>query len=239
MEATFAPVKRSALHEVHQALGAVWVEEAGWQRPRAYAAPEAEAAGVRAGVGLLDESPLGKLALSGRDAAAVLGIGGNGPGERNGLARRLRLEGEGPAVSTLALPLAPDELLLLTAPGEVPRLAARLASRLASGSCAHLTDLTSALAALRLAGPRAPELLPKLFALDLAPRAFPNLAVAQAPLAKVRAVVVRDDSGPLPGYLMLVPRDLAEYIWQAICEAGHEIGLAPIGTAALARLGPE
>ncbi len=237
MGATFTPVKRSALHEVHQALGAVWVEEAGWQRPRAYAAPEAEAARVRAGVGLLDESPLGKLALRGRDAAAVVGGSGNGAGRSNGLARRLRLDGDGPAVSTLALPLAPDELLLLTAPGEVPTLAARLAPRLAG--CAHLTDLTSALAALRLAGPRAPELLPKLFALDLAPRAFPNLAVAQAPLAEVRAVVVRDDVGPHQAYLVLVPRDLAEYIWQAICEAGRDVGLAPVGAAALTRLGPE
>lgn len=230
MQATFTPIARSALHEVHEALGAAFAEAAGWQVPRSYANPEQEAARVREAVGLVDASVLGKLALRGRDAAALVGSG-DGHGR---VARRLRLEGDGPA---LALPLAPDEWLLLTAPGGAPGVAARLTPRLAG--CAHLTDLTSALAALRLAGPRAPELLPRLFPLDLSPPVFPNLAVLQGPFAKVRAVIVRDDLGPLPSYLLLIPRDVAEYLWEAILEAGHEVGLAPVGVAALPRLGPE
>lgn len=233
--AAFTPIRRTALHEVHELLGVVWSEEDGWRIPRSYTAPEAEAAGVREGIGLLDASALGKLALRGRDAAAILG--GSGNGRLNGLARRLRLEGEAP-VAALALPLAPDEWLLLTAPGDAGRLAARLADRLA-GACAHLTDLTSAFAALRVAGPRAPELLPRLLPLDLSPEAFPNLAIAQGPLAKVRAIVIREDPGPHPGYLLLVARDVAEYVWGAVLEAGRELGLGPVGTAALPLLGPE
>lgn len=233
MQVAFTPIARSALHEVHEALGAVFAEAAGWQVPRSYATPEEEAIRVREAVGLFDASALGKLALRGRDGAAVVGSG-DGSGR---LARRLRLEGDGPAVSALALPVAPDECLLLTAPGAAPGLAARLTPRLAG--CAHLTDLTSVLAALRLAGSRAPQLLPRLCPLDLSPPAFPDLAVAQGPLAKVRAIVVRDDLDPLPSYLVLVPRDVAEYVWGAVLEAGREVGLAPVGAAALPRLGPE
>jgi len=228
------PIARSALHETHEALGAVFAEAAGWQVPRSYAPPEEEATRVREGIGLLDASALGKLALRGRDAAVVLG--GSGNGRPHGLARRLRLEGEAPGFA-LALPLAPDEWLLLTTPSDTPRLAARLADRLAGG-CAHLTDLTSALAAFRVAGPRAPELLPRLLPLDLSPPAFPDLAVLQGPLAKVRAVVVREDLGP-PGYHLLVARDVAEYVWEAVLEAGRELGLTPVGAAALPLLGPE
>ena len=67
--ARYAPKRLLPAHAEHEALGAHWREAGGWMRPACYprkgeAAAQAvqrEAANVRAGVGIFDASPLGKI----------------------------------------------------------------------------------------------------------------------------------------------------------------------------------
>jgi glycine cleavage system aminomethyltransferase T/NADPH-dependent 2,4-dienoyl-CoA reductase/sulfur reductase-like enzyme len=74
------PERRTPLHEVHLAAGAVMELMGGWMRPRyyagngrdAYAAGVAEAACVRQTGGICDGSTLGKIEIAGPDAAAFL-----------------------------------------------------------------------------------------------------------------------------------------------------------------------
>ena len=77
-----APVRRLALHEMHQAYAPIWQPLGYWFRPRAYPRSEErlaeaalrEARTVRGAVGMTDVSTLAKFEISGPDAAALLEI---------------------------------------------------------------------------------------------------------------------------------------------------------------------
>ena len=66
------PVRRSALQNWHEAHGASPLLAGAWVRPDHYGDPEGEAANVRANVGLIDVTPLGKLDLRGSDVPKLL-----------------------------------------------------------------------------------------------------------------------------------------------------------------------
>ncbi len=210
----FRPYKVSALYGAHQTLGAQWVEEGGWRLPKSFADPEVEAERVRQSVGLQDVSAIGKLDLKGRDVERLLA----------GLA---------PPDHLSVLRLRPDHILILTLPGRQGQVAEGLLQVLSRTSCcAHLTDVTAALAALALVGPRAHEVLSRLTSLDLRSDAFPNGACAQGGLAKVHAIILREDWDDLPAYRLLLGRELGEYGWEVIRKAGASLGLVPFGLAA-------
>ena len=209
----FRPYKVSALYRVHLALGARWAEEGEWRLPESFAHPEGEVERVRQSVGLQDVSAIGKLDLKGCDVERLLA----------GFAL--------PGVSLFRL--RPDHFLLLTLPGRQGQVSEVLLHALSqSPCCAHLTDLTGALSAFALVGPRAPELLAKLTSLDLRSHVFADGVCVQGALAKVPAIIVRQDRGPLPAFSLLLPRDLGEYGWEVIREAGENLGLVPFGLAA-------
>jgi heterotetrameric sarcosine oxidase gamma subunit len=209
-----ARYKVSALHQTHLALGARWVEDGEWRLPGDYGDPEAEAGRVRQSVGLQDVSAIGKLDVKGREAARLLA----GVASWDGLS---------------ALRLRPDHFLVLTPSGQEARLVETLGRRSnQSASCAHVTDVTPALSALALVGPRARDVLAKLIALDLRADRFPDGTSAQGGLAKIHAVVLRRDWGGLTAFSLLVPRELGEHAWETLREAGEEFGLVPFGVAA-------
>ena len=78
--ALFDPERTTALHDWHVAHGAVFEDVGQWKRPRYYPQPGEEmddavlreCAAVRTSVGILDGSTLGKIDVSGRDAAELL-----------------------------------------------------------------------------------------------------------------------------------------------------------------------
>jgi glycine cleavage system aminomethyltransferase T/NADPH-dependent 2,4-dienoyl-CoA reductase/sulfur reductase-like enzyme len=77
-----APVRRLALHDLHQAHAPLWQPLGYWHRPRAYPLPGEtlgqaslrEAKAVRTNVGMTDVSTLAKFEIAGPDAAAFLEI---------------------------------------------------------------------------------------------------------------------------------------------------------------------
>lgn len=208
------PYKVSALYRAHLALGARWMEEGEWRLPESFADPEVEVEQVRQGVGIQDVSAIGKLDLKGHDVERLL----------DGFASKDHLA---------VLRLMPDHILLLTSPGQQGQVAEGLLKTLSQApGCTHLTDVTSALSAFALVGPRAREVLAKLTSLDLRSHAFPDGVCAQGGLAKVHAIILREDWGQLLAYRLLLEREHGEYGWQVICEAGAEFSLVPFGLAA-------
>ncbi len=208
------PYKVSALYRAHLALGARWVEEGEWRLPDSFAEPEEEAKRVRQAVGLQDVSEIGKVDLKGRDVERLL-------------------DGFAPQDHLSVLRLTPDHFLLLTPPERQGQVTGTVLQRLSQASdCAHLTDVTSARSAFALVGPRAPEVLAKLASLDLRPHVFPDGACAQGGLAKVHAIIHREDWRRLPAYHLFLEREHGEYGWEVILEAGANLGLVPFGRAA-------
>ena len=65
-------LKKSPLHDRHEALGARFAEFGGWTMPLQYAGIVSEHRAVRDAVGIFDVSHLGKARIAGPDAAAFL-----------------------------------------------------------------------------------------------------------------------------------------------------------------------
>lgn len=218
-------VRRSPLSHRHAREGASWVaESAEW--PKAYRAPDRESAALRQAAGLLDWGPVDKYTIKGVQADVV--ANGVAPGAPIGSAFATTIEGQ-PAVVLL---VAPDEtLVLLPFGGSAAALPGLLTSAASS-----MTDLSSGLSSFRLTGPSAPRLLQELSLADLGPVRLPDGHVVQAPLAGIHATIARIDRAGVPSYTILVPRDLAEYAWDAILESGQPFGVIPVGAAAFEAL---
>lgn len=95
------------------------------------------------------------------------------------------------------------------------------------------TDVTSVYASFRLAGPRSKDVLSKLTSLNVADVALPNLSCAQADVAHVHTIALREDMGSSPAFHLLVSREYGESVWEAIVHAGNEFHLCPFGLNAV------
>ena len=210
------------------------VDGHGWQRPSSYTSAEDELDGLRNAVGLCDVSPAGKLLVQGEAIDAYLGAAFSEIAELpGGGVLRQQPKGGGPQV-TLAR-LAGDEVLVFTGPGQAPALAETLGE--AADRCVHVVDVTSALAGIKIAGPQSSHLLAAVTELDTSPQAFDDLSCAQARIAEVHGTLLRLDAGDLLSYELYVDRGYAEYIWEALMEAGAHLDVVPFGSEALAQLG--
>ncbi len=83
-----------------------------------------------------------------------------------------------------------------------------------------------------VSGRLAPEMLAKLCGVDLSPRVFPPLEVAQTSVARAGAIVVRWDLGPTLAYHLLPGAALAEFLWDCLMDAMVEYGGRPAGLEA-------
>lgn len=232
---TFRPVRMSAMQAAHVALGASFTEigtETGeWRVPVAYgASPEEEVRRARAGVGLADASACGKIEVRGDQVPALLAKPGGLTALPAGSARRAGLGG----ADVLAARLAPDQLLVLTRPADTTTVTRLLAEAVDGLGCGHLWDLSAGFAAVDLVGPHVPRLLARLVPLDLG--AVPPLGVVQGGLARVPAILIRLDRPGLPLVRALVGRECGAFVWEALVEAGHDLGLVPVGATARALL---
>lgn len=224
------PYRVSAMYDAHRALGATFRDDGDWRVPDAYTTPQEEVAKALAGVGLADASACGKLSVRGEGIDAILAKAAEIERFGVGVAERVHIGG----ARVLTLRPVSDELLVL-APAAGTAAVLDVVGQVAAGlGCAHLTDLTSGLAVLDLIGPRAPELLARLSPLDLVP--VPVLGVVQGELARVHAILIRLDRppAPVPAFRAVVAREYGAFVWESVVEAGHDLGLVPVGAAARA-----
>jgi aminomethyltransferase len=225
------PVRLTALYHAHVAAGAALVERDGWLLPRSYGNPAVEQTAAREAVGLLDISESGKVDLKSDDLDAALGAAFKGIGRVD--VGRAVPAGEGG--TTRVCRLTDGQALLVTAPGALQNTLDALGKVASAQSCTHVTDLTSALCALRLLGPKAPAVLERLSWLDLAPDRFADGALAQGSVARIHALIVRRDAAGRrmqdapTGYDLYVDRDLGAYLWDVVLEQGAPLGLKPVG----------
>lgn len=224
------PYRVSAIYDAHVALGATFRDEGDWRVADVYTTPEAETERALAAVGLSDASACGKLVVRGDGIDAVLAKAAAIDRFAVGTAERVLVEG----ARVLALRPASDELVLLSPVVDAAAVLDVVASAAAGVACAHLTDVTAAFAVLDLIGPRALELLARLCPLEL--RALAPLVLVQGELARVHGLLVRLDRPAEPAFRGLVAREYGASVWASLVEAGHDLGLVPVGAAARAHL---
>lgn len=243
-----APRRLSPQHDWHAAAGAVFREEAGWQRPVAYPLPgetvahavERESLAVREKVGLHDAAPLGKIEVQGPDAGAFLdrvftnGWSGLGVGR---LRYGLMLTAEGTVLDDgIGGRLAPDRYrLLVGAPRSATVIAHLKACRAAWPELrVFVSDVTEHWATILLTGPRCRDVLGRLAPdLYLGARAFPFMTVQDAAVAGVPGRVARIGFTGELSFEILVPWSRGMAVWQAALEAGAAFGITPLGLGAM------
>lgn len=252
--ATARGVRKSVLHDRLAARGACFGEVMGWERANWFAAPGEEAIyryswhrqnwfarsadehrAVREAVGVFDQSSFAKLRMEGPDATIVLGRLCAGdvdvPIGRIVYTQMLNRHG-GIECDLTVTRLADDAYLIVTAAAAGTHDAAWIRRGLGDAR-ATLTDVTSSMAVLGVMGPRSRDLLTRLTPADLSNAAFPYLTsrdvwLASAPVRASRVTYV----GEL-GWELYVPTEFAAGVYDALIDAGSDLGLAHAGYHAM------
>jgi sarcosine oxidase subunit alpha len=229
----YEPVKRSPLHGRHEQLGAKIMWTGAWKRPHSYGDPEAEVRAVHEGLGVIDVSTLGKILVEGPDAAELLErlYPNRFADLRTGRIRYGVLTTDGGRImddGTIAR--LGDDLFYVTT-----------TSTGSEGVCewfewwnavwgydAEIVNVTGALAAVNLAGPRAREALASITGADVSNDAFKYLDAKEIDVACVRCLALRIGFVGELGYELHCAASEAVQLWDALVELGATpFGLEP------------
>jgi sarcosine oxidase subunit alpha len=249
--AHFRPARRTPMHDWEAANGASFVEVGPWYRAQWYARPgeagwrdsvDREALAVRAGVGICDVSTLGKIEVTGPDAAALLDIAYANSIATLAVGRvrygvMLREDGFVMDDGTVAR-LAPDRFFVTTTTANAGRVMQHLEfchQVLRPSLDVSMLSVTDAWAQVSIAGPRARDLLAAALdaGTDLSNQALPHMGCTQAAIGGVPARLYRlSFSGEL-AYELGVPADYGEAMMRHLMERGAPLGATLYGTEAL------
>jgi sarcosine oxidase, subunit alpha len=228
------PMQRTSIHHRHEEMGAQMMWTGTWRRPHSYGDPEAEAQAVHATVGVIDVSTLGKLVVQGPDAAEFLErlypnrFGDMKPGRiRYGVlgsdAGRIMDDG------TIARLGDETYYVTTTSTGAGAVLEWFEWWNAVWGLDAEIVNVTGALAAVNVAGPRSRELMRRLTELDVSNEAFPYLDAQQALVAGAPALVLRIGFVGELGYEIHLPSPYGEHLWDTVLAEGADLAVRPFG----------
>jgi len=186
-------------------------------------------------LGLCDLSPLPRLGIKGAETADWLsGQGIDVPAESNQTVRQKS--------GVLAARLAPAELLLLAglsgdgAPLDALAAAWRSEPTPPQSPRGYLLPRRHSHFWFLLSGDCTAPMFAKICGVDLRPGKFSNGRIAQTSIARMNAVVIRDDRGGVPAYHLLGDSASAEYLWDCLLDAMAEFDGAPVGLSAVQAL---
>jgi sarcosine oxidase subunit alpha len=241
----FHPQRTTPLHERHRGDGAVFMQAGHWLRPEYYRqrgkrkaeTVREEALAVRRSVGIIDVGTLGKMEISGPDAAEFLErvYTGRFASLKVGMTRYALMVDESGVIidDGVVARLGKDRFYFTTTTtgsASVYREMTRLNTQW--GLRAGIVNATGAYAAMNIAGPRSREVLAGVTGLDLAEAAFPYLGAREADVAGVPARLMRVGFVGELGYEIHVPADGALAVWDALVAAGRAHGIRPFGVEA-------
>ncbi|RUV53549.1 FAD-dependent oxidoreductase [Mesorhizobium sp. M7A.F.Ca.MR.228.00.0.0] len=248
--ATSRNVRRSPLHEHLKARGAVFGEVAGWERANWFAREgqereyryswkrqnwfdnqREEHLAVRNGVGLFDMTSFGKIRVEGRDACAFLQrLCANdmdvAPGK---IVYTQMLNQRGGIESDLTVSRLSVTAFFLVVPGATLQRDLAWLRKHVADEFVVITDVTAAESVLCLMGPDARKLIQKVspndFSNDKNPfGTFQEIEIGMG-LARAHRVTYVGELG----WELYVSTDQAAHVFEAIDEAGADVGLKLCG----------
>ena len=249
------PTRRTSMHAWHAEHGARFVNAGLWKRPHSYPRPgeseddaaDREARNVRANVGVVDVSTLGKIELQGRDVAELLNRVYINRWDNLAVGRcrygvMLREDGIVRDDGTTSRLDATHYLMTTTTAnaGAIMQTIERLLQIDWPELDVYATSVTEQWAAAALSGPKSRDVLAQLVDIDVGNDAFPFLAVTTCN--------VRTAAGMLPArlfrmsysgelaYEIHVRADRGQAMWDGVLEAGAPFGIMPYGTEAMSTL---
>jgi glycine cleavage system aminomethyltransferase T/glycine/D-amino acid oxidase-like deaminating enzyme len=260
-------VRVSPFYECEKALGAVFFETAGWERPQWYESNRklldeygdrvmpravewdarwwspiinAEHLAMRDRVGMVDLSAFAVLDLTGPGALDY--VQKMAVAQMNGPVGRVvytsLLNEHGGIKADLTIQrLGTNHFRVVTGGFDGMRDKKWFADHLPTDGSVQLFDATSAWATLGVWGPRSRELLQSLTKADLSNAGFSFATCRNVDFGPVRAVASRISYVGELGWELYVPFEQGARLWDLIWDAGQRFGLVPVGIGVYATTG--
>ena len=249
--ATARGVRRSPLHEHLKARGAVFGEVAGneranwfardgqareyqysWNRQNWFENQKDEHLAVRNGVGLFDMSSFGKIRVEGRDAMAFLNrLCANQMDVAAGrIVYTQMLNHKGGIECDLTVTRLAESAFFLVVPGAtLQRDLAWLRKNLTSDEFVVITDVTAGEAVLCVMGPKSRDLMQKVSPNDFSNAGHPFATAREIEVGMGIARAHRVTYVGELGWELYVSSDQAAHVFEALEEAGADVGLKLCG----------
>ncbi|SFH33122.1 sarcosine oxidase subunit alpha [Palleronia marisminoris] len=244
----FQPLRRTPLHDWHEARGTRWEPVGHWRRPFCYpragedphAAVMREVKNARQTLGLLDASTLGKIVVKGPDAGRFLDLLYTNMMSTLKVGRcryGLMCSENGFLMDDgVVARLTEDTFLCHTTSGGADRIHAHMEEWLQTewwDMQVYVANITEQWAQIAVVGPNARKVLEKLGGMDLSRDALPFMAWAEGEIAGLPARVFRISFSGELSYEIAVSANHGKALWDKLLSAGEEFGVMPYGTEAL------
>ena len=244
----FQPIRKTPMHDWHEANGAHWEPVGHWRRPYTFRKPgesikdavNREVLATRNSLGLLDASTLGKIIVKGPDAGKFLDMLYTNmmsmlkPGRcRYGLmcSENGFLSDDG-----VVARIDEDTFLCHTTTGGADRIHAHMEEWLQTEWWdwkVWAVNATEQYAQVAVVGPNARKLLEKLGGMDVSKDMLPFMGWVDGELAGFPVRVYRISFSGELSYEIAVPANLGRAFWDKLLDAGAEWDITPYGTEAL------
>ncbi|MBY0789372.1 glycine cleavage system aminomethyltransferase GcvT [Corynebacterium parakroppenstedtii] len=224
--------QKTALHDVHEKLGARFTDFGGWDMPLKYGSELDEHKAVRTDAGIFDLSHMGEVRVSGPQAAEALD---------HALISRLSAVAVGKAKYSMMCTedgtiiddlityrLADDEFLVIPNAGNAPTVASELVSRAESFDCT-VADESSETSLIAVQGPNAERVLASLPGADVRNLAeVKYYAFFRGTVAGHDVIIARTGYTGEDGFEIFVPNSGAHDVWAAVMDTD---AVTPCGLA--------
>ncbi len=245
----FDPARVTPIHDWAVANGAKFEDVGLWKRAWYFPARDEtmhqavarETKAVRTSAGIFDASTLGKIEVTGADAAEFMNRIYTNAWTKLEVGRcryGLMLKEDGYVFDDgVAARLSPTLFHVTTTTGGAPRVLAHMEDFLQTewpDLKVFLTSITEQWAVIAVQGRRAREMIAPLIediALDDA--AFPHMAVRTGHIAGVPCRLFRVSFTGELGFEINVPADYGQAVWEAVYESGRRFDVTPYGTEAM------
>jgi len=228
------PAQRTSIHHRHKELGARMMWTGTWRRPHSYGDPEGEAKSVHDSVGVIDVSTLGKMIVRGSDAAEFLErLYPNRFGDMKPMRIRYGVlnSDAGRIMDDGTIARLDDETFYVTTTSTGAGAVLEWFEwwNAVWGMDVEIVNVTGALAAVNVAGPRARAVMRSLTGIDLSNEGLSYLDARDAQVAGVPSLILRIGFVGELGYELHFPSPYGEHVWNAILQAGEDFGIRPFG----------
>ena len=249
----------SPFYEREKALGAVFFETAGWERPNWYESNKklldeygdrvlprkaewesrwwspiinAEHLAMRERVGMVDLSAFAVFDLTGPGALAFIQrmcVNQMDVAVGRGVYTQMLNAAGGIKADVTVMRLGPNHFRMVDGGFDGMRDKKWLIDHLPADGSAQLSDLTSALATIGVWGPRARDLAQSATEADMSNAGFPYGTCRWVTFGQVRALASRISYVGELGWEIYVPFEQGARLWDLLWEAGQNFGVAPVG----------